>query len=109
MILKKQKIADLQLYVLTTVILAMASPGYAQNEEGFRNKSQAEHRAAFEACREELDLPQPEPGQRPQALDEETRDKLDACLKEKGFEPPKFGRGGHGKRPPVHEGSSGVQ
>lgn len=68
-------------------------------------------REAFRACNEELGIERPEPGQRPQAPDEETRAKLDACLKEKGFEPPtKFGPGpGGGGRDGQERPGAGVR
>lgn len=107
---KRQALADLQLYIATSIVLALSSPALAQQTDSARSKSHEEHRAALDACREELGLPAPVQGERPQALDEETRAQMDACLKEKGFEPPKFGRG-HGGRPPRQDSSSfsGVQ
>ncbi|KHD87527.1 MAG: hypothetical protein OM95_13855 [Bdellovibrio sp. ArHS] len=107
---KKQLVTDLQVFMALSLVLALNAPAVAQTE-GFHGRSQEDHRAAFDACREELGLPEPTPGERPQAPDEETREKMDACLKEKGFEPPKFGRGPQGGRPPRpnDSSSSGVQ
>ncbi|GEM_PF-1266136 len=112
MILTRQKLAHVRLYVATTLVIAFAAAGHAQDSADHRNKSHEELRAAFEACREELGVAKPEPGQRPQAPDEETRAQLDACLKEKGFEPPpKFGgpRGGLRHSGGSEGGSAGVQ
>ncbi|UOF02502.1 hypothetical protein [Bdellovibrio reynosensis] len=108
MILKKDRIAEVQLYILTTLVLAFAPPAFAQEEA---RKSHEEHRAAFDACLAELGVEKPEKGQRPQAPDEELRTKIDECLKEKGFEPPKFrgGRGGHHGPPPEDREGSGVR
>ncbi|WP_374035379.1 hypothetical protein ACES2I_06410 [Bdellovibrio bacteriovorus] len=98
--LQKQLIATLILVTVTS-----AHPSWAQE------KSHEALREAFRACHEELGIAQPEPGQRPQAPDDETRSKIDACLQEKGFEaPPKFGRGGGpGRGRPERSASSGVQ
>lgn len=106
MILKKEKLAEIQLYVLTTVVLALTTPAFAQEEQG--RKGHAEHRAAFEACLTELGIEKPAPGERPKAPSEEERTKMDDCLKAKGFEPPKFrgGRAGGPHGPPPDEASN---
>ncbi|CAE79296.1 hypothetical protein AB1A81_06400 [Bdellovibrio bacteriovorus] len=97
--LKKQMMATLILAGLTT-----AHTSFAQE------KSHEALREAFRACHDELGIEQPEPGQRPQAPDEETRKKIDTCLKEKGFEVSKFGRGGGpGKGRPERSSDGGVQ
>lgn len=62
-------------------------------------------RAAFDACHQELGIERPEPGQRPQAPDDETRQKVEACMKSKGFEMHKFGPGRGGKE----RGATGVR
>lgn len=103
MILKKHKMADLQLYVLTTLVIAVTSPTFAQNN----SKTHEQLRAAFQECRTELGLPAPTPGERPQAPDEETKAKIDTCLKEKGFERPKFDRPPRGERLRPSEDSEG--
>ncbi|WP_347357968.1 hypothetical protein [Bdellovibrio sp.] len=79
-----------------TVLLSLTSMGVQASAQ--QQKSREAMKEAFRACSEELGIERPKPGQRPQAPDEETRDKMDACLKEKGFEPPvKFGHGPGGR------------
>lgn len=92
MILKKQRITYNKMFVCIALIAFATSTAGAQEDD--RERSHEAHRAAFDACLEELGLPKPVRGERPQAPDEEMREKVDACLKEKGFEPPKLGRGG---------------
>lgn len=105
MILKRKVIATLAIVIGAVTGVSMSAFAQQAHSEA--------HRAAFEECREQLGLEKPAEGQRPTALDEDTRAQLDACLKEKGFEPPKFGRKGPhgGKRPAASEesSSSGVQ
>lgn len=66
-------------------------------------KRNHEHRAAMKACMEELGIPQPERGERPQAPSEEVRERIDSCMKSKGFEKPLF----KPRDRPTSEGSFG--
>ncbi len=89
------------------VVAVAASNAFAQDS----SSSHDAMRAAFAACANEVGLPKPVAGQRPQAPDEEQRAKMDACLKAKGFEPPtRFGGGRpNGPPPPQGDQDSGVQ
>lgn len=101
MILKHKITGTLALVVFAASLVSVTAAAQPAHSEA--------HRAAFEECREQLGLEKPVAGQRPTALDDDTRAQLDACLKEKGFEPPKFGRKGPrgDKRPAAAEESSG--
>ncbi len=101
MILKRKVTRTLAMVVGAVTVVSMGAFARQEHSEA--------HRAAFEECREQLGLEKPAAGQRPTALDEETRAQLDACLKEKGFEPPKFGRKGPhgGKRSASDDENSG--
>lgn len=103
--LRKAVLAGLSVAVVTIA----GSNVFAQQDS---SKHEAMH-TAFAVCANEVGLPKPEEGQRPQAPDEEQRQKMDACLKAKGFEPPtRFGGHGGGGRPPgppPESQSSGVQ
>lgn len=81
----------LRRFGIAMVIAALTSVAQAQ---------QANHRAAFDTCMKELNLPLPKREERPQAPDEDTRAKIDNCLKSKGFEPPQRGPRGHHPPPP---------
>lgn len=91
--------------MLVTVLTLFATAAIAQSED-----SQSAHRAAFEACLSSLGIERPERGQRPTAPDDEMREKIDACMLEKGYEVPTHREGrreGGGHR---REGSgNGVQ
>lgn len=84
-----------QMFVTAVLVALTATPSTWAEQ-----KSHEELKEAFRACEQELGIARPEPGTRPQAPDEETRAKLDTCLINKGFEVPKFGRGGPGKGHP---------
>ncbi|MDG0816002.1 hypothetical protein [Bdellovibrio svalbardensis] len=91
-------------------VMAAGSKVFAQQDSSQHEAK----RAAFAECANEVGLPKPEAGQRPQAPDEEQRTKMDACLKAKGFEPPtRFGGGnGDGRHhgpPPEESQNSGIQ
>ncbi|KYG62504.1 hypothetical protein AZI86_16400 [Bdellovibrio bacteriovorus] len=98
-----------EVLMLIAIVCLFATSAMAQSDD----TSHEEHRAAFRVCLAELGIEKPAQGERPQAPDEETREKIDACMKDKGFEaPPHRGGGprggGEGRRPPRNE-SSGVQ
>lgn len=61
---------------------------------------------AMKSCMEENGISRPEPGQRPS---EEDRATLNACLKEKGVQPPKFDGRRKGPPPPQRERGSGAR
>lgn len=68
--------------------------------------TQEERRKIFQECADQVGLPKPEPGQKPQRPDETLKSKLDECLKSKGLTPPQnFGS----NRPPRPPESRGVQ
>lgn len=90
--------------IILAVALLLAGASQAQESSSFASSREA-MRAAFDACHEELGIERPEPGQRPQAPDEETRQKIEACMKSKGFEMSKFGPGRGGKE----RGTPGVR
>jgi hypothetical protein len=84
--------------------LAFAADTAQQDHEAMR--------AAFKECASSLGIAEPVKGQRPQQLDEETRTALDACLKEKGFNPPEHRGpppGGRGPRGGDQQGGEGQQ
>jgi hypothetical protein len=66
---------------------------------------------AFEACASQAGLEKPVQGQPPTAPTDEQREKMDACLKAKGIQPPThFGGprgGGPGGPPPGSSGDDG--
>lgn len=83
--------------LMVTAVLALSTMAHAvASTEG----SQDARRAAFDECAVAAGLSRPEPGQRPTAPTDEQRKAMDACLKEKGFEPPTRMGGGGGGRPP---------
>lgn len=86
---------------LILLALTLASTAGAQAET-----TQEERRKIFQECADQVGLPKPEPGQKPQRPDETLKSKLDECLKSKGLTPPQdFG----GSRPPRPQESRGVQ
>ncbi len=68
-------------------------------------KNQEERRKIFKECADQVGLPKPEAGQKPQRPDETMKSKMDACLKSKGLTPPHD----FGHRPPRPPQSQGVQ
>lgn len=96
------KIKNNHLKQIAVLVLSLSFISVSAEAE---QKSHDDLREAFRACHEELGIAQPAPGQRPQAPDETAKNQIDACLKDKGFEVPKFGPR-HGGR---EESSGGVR
>jgi hypothetical protein len=84
---------------MTLLTLIQASAWGVQAAE----PTQEERRKIFRECADQVGLPKPEPGQRPQRPDEELKRKLDACLKSKGLTPP-LDFGGRRPLPPQSQG-----
>jgi hypothetical protein len=94
--IKKLFIPRVSLLALTLLTFHTAS--YAQAEESHPSREQIH--AAFKECASSAGLEKPEPGQRPVAPTEEQKTVIDACLKEKGIQPPtRFGGGPRGGGP----------
>ncbi len=83
--------------MMLTIVGCMTLLGADSYGQGGENVDHEALHQAFRACAEQLGLPAPEPGQRPQRPSQEQRTAMDACLKEKGFDkpprPPHHGRG----------------
>ncbi|MBO9668593.1 MAG: hypothetical protein J7501_17475 [Bdellovibrio sp.] len=106
--IKKLFIPKVSLVALSVLTLHTAS--YAQADDSSRPSREQMH-AAFEECASSAGLEKPAAGQRPTAPTEEQRAVMDACLKEKGIQPPsRMGGGprGGGPREPS-SAQSGVQ
>lgn len=87
----KRQLLLISIATLLTLNLAQAQ---IEDREAFR--------AAFEECATKVGLPKREPGTRPERPSPEIRELMDACLAEKGFEPPQGrGEGGRGSHPRV--------
>ncbi|MBS1971863.1 MAG: hypothetical protein JSU04_16245 [Bdellovibrionales bacterium] len=84
--------------ILLVFIQASALSAHAET-------TQEERRKIFKECADQVGLPKPEAGQKPQRPDETMKSKLDACLKSKGLTPPQD----FGGRPPRPPESQGVQ
>ncbi|HWU42536.1 MAG TPA: hypothetical protein VN132_03825 [Bdellovibrio sp.] len=92
--------------LIIAAVIASSSAAMSQQSD----QSREEMRAAFAACAESVGLQKPEAGQRPQAPTDEQRQKMDTCLKEKGFDPPRhMGGHPHGPPPESDQGAGGIQ
>lgn len=80
-----------QTLLLSCLTLSMA---YAQDQRKGPPEMNAETKAAFEACAEEVGMPDRESGERPT---KEQHEAMKTCLDKKGIKMPQHGPGGKGR------------
>lgn len=104
---KAKRVLNLVLFAGMSALTVISLDTPVASAQESSSDREARH-AAFDSCATQVGLQKPAAGERRPALSDELRQKLDACLKEKGFDSPSH-RGGEHHGPPPAEVSSEAQ